>query len=280
MEESSSKPSQSWFERIVTRLIHDEPETQAELVDTLRTAFNRHLLDADTLAMIESVLEFSDLEVRDIMVSRSQMNVVRDTESIDRLVNYIVETTHSRFPVIGEDKDHILGILHAKDLLKYFANPQTFSLLANVRAATFVPESKPLNTLLTEFRNAHNHMAIVVDEYGGVSGLVTIEDVIEEIIGEIEDEFDHDDRAENIIAIAPDRFRVKAFTEITDINDFFGTQFSNDEVDSIGGLVIQEFGYLPVRGEKVTVGKLHITVARVDARRLHTLIIVTAANSN
>lgn len=279
MDEPSSKSSQSWFERLVGRLTHDEPETQAELIETLRTAFNRQLLDADTLAMIESVLEFSDLEVRDIMVSRSQMDVIRETESIDRLVTYIVETTHSRFPVIGEDKDHVQGILHAKDLLKYFANPETFSLTANLRPATFVPESKPLNALLSEFRSTHNHMAIVVDEYGGVSGLVTIEDVIEEIIGEIEDEFDHDNRADNIVTIAPDRFRVKAFTEITDINDFFGTQFSNDEVDSIGGLVIQELGYLPVRGEKVTIGKLQITVARVDARRLHTLMITTVANS-
>lgn len=273
MDEPSSKPHTGWFERFIGHLTKDEPETQAELIETLRAAFNRKLLDQDTFAMVESVLSFSDLEVRDVMISRSQMDVVRLNDSLDRLISYVTETTHSRFPVIGEDKDDVLGILHAKDLLKYFSNPEKFNLKDILRPAHFVPESKSLSALLKECRASRNHLVMVVDEYGGVSGLITIEDLIEEIIGDIEDEFDEDNTAQNIIEISPNKFQVKATTEIEDINIFFDTQFSDEEVDTIGGLVIQELGHMPQKGEKVILGKLKLSVARMDNRRLHTLIV-------
>ena len=208
------------------------------------------------------------------MMTRSQMNVIKENDSIERIIAYIVETAHSRFPVIGEDKDEVLGILHAKDLLKYMLAPEQFQLQAVLRPAAFVPEGKSLNSLLKEFREQRNHMAIVVDEYGGVSGLITFEDIIEQIIGDIDDEFDEDESADNIFAVSAERWRIKAVTEIDDINAFFGTDYSDEEVDTVGGLVIQELGHLPVRGEKVVVGPLQFTVARADNRRLHTLMAV------
>ncbi len=206
------------------------------------------------------------------MITRSQMDVIKAGDSIERIIAYVVETADSRFPVIGEDKDEVLGILHAKDLLKYTLNPERFNLNAVLRSAVFVPESKPLNLLLKEFREQRNHMAIVVDEYGGTSGLVTFEDIIEQIIGDIEDEFDEDESADNIFPYPPKRYRINATTEIEDINQYFGTDYSDEEADTIGGLVIQEIGHLPVRGEKVIIGPLQFTIARADNRRLHTLM--------
>ena len=184
------------------------------------------------------------------------------------------ETAHSRFPVVANDKDNVLGILHAKDLLKYTLNPEQFKIENSLRPAAFVPEGKALNTLLTEFREQRNHMAIVVDEYGSISGLVTFEDIIEQILGDIEDEFDEDDDADNIFAVSEERWRIRATTEIEDINAFFGTAYSDEEADTIGGLIIQELGHLPVRGEKVAIGALLFTVARADNRRLHTLMAI------
>lgn len=276
MDESSSKPG--FFERLVNRISGEAPETEAEVLQTLREAHERQIFDADTLQCLENVLDFADLEVRDAMITRSQMDVIKIEDPLDKIIAYIIDTTHSRFPVIGEDKDQILGILHAKDLLKYWGRSEHFQLEQVIRPAVFVPEGKSLNTLLKEFREQRNHMAIVVDEYGGTSGLVTFEDVIEPIIGDIEDEFDEDDSADNIFAVSAERFRVNAVTEIEDINEFFGTDYSDDEVDTIGGLVIQELGHMPVRGEKITIGKLNFTVARADARRLQTLM-VTVKNS-
>lgn len=276
MDESSSKPG--FFERLVNRISGEAPETEAEVLQTLREAHERQVFDADTLQCLKNVLDFADLEVRDAMITRSQMDVIKIEDPLDKIITYIIDTTHSRFPVIGEDKDQILGILHAKDLLKYWGRSEHFQLEQVIRPAVFVPEGKSLNTLLKEFREQRNHMAIVVDEYGGTSGLVTFEDVIEPIIGDIEDEFDEDDSADNIFAVSAERFRVNAVTEIEDINEFFGTDYSDDEVDTIGGLVIQELGHMPVRGEKITIGKLNFTVARADARRLQTLM-VTVKNS-
>ena len=271
MDDAPSKPN--FFERLINRLTGDAPETADEVVNILRQAHEQEVFDADTLVRLEKVLDFAELEVRDAMITRSQMDVIKAGDSIERIIAYVVETAHSRFPVIGEDKDEVLGILHAKDLLKYTLNPEQFNLSAVLRSAVFVPESKSLNLLLKEFREQRNHMAIVVDEYGGTSGLVTFEDIIEQIIGDIEDEFDEDDSADNIFAVSAERFRVKAVTEIDDINAFFGTDYSDEEVDTIGGLVIQEIGHLPVRGEKTSIGKLNFTVARADARRLHTLMV-------
>ncbi|RPD84189.1 CBS domain-containing protein [Neisseria weixii] len=273
MEDTQSKPN--FFERLVSRLT-GEPDSAEDVISLLRQAHAQEVFDADTFARLEKVLDFTELEVRDAMISRSQMNVIKENDSLERIVAYIIETAHSRFPVIGEDKDEVLGILHAKDLLKYVFSAEQFNLQSILRPAVFVPEGKSLNALLKEFREQRNHMAIVIDEYGGTSGLVTFEDIIEQIVGDIEDEFDEDESADNIFAVSAERWRIYAVTEIEDINDFFGTDYSNEEVDTIGGLVIQEFGYLPVRGEKVVIGPLQFTVARADNRRLHTLMIVKA----
>ena len=271
MDDAPSKPN--FFERLINRLTGDAPETADEVVNILRQAHEQEVFDADTLVRLEKVLDFAELEVRDAMITRSQMDVIKAGDSIERIIAYVVETAHSRFPVIGEDKDEVLGILHAKDLLKYTLNPEQFNLNAVLRSAVFVPESKPLNLLLKEFREQRNHMAIVVDEYGGTSGLVTFEDIIEQIIGDIEDEFDEDESADNIFPVSAERYRINATTEIEDINQYFGTDYSDEEADTIGGLVIQEIGHLPVRGEKTSIGKLNFTVARADARRLHTLMV-------
>ncbi len=271
MDDSSSKPG--FFERLVNRIAGESPDTEDDVLQILRGAYERQVFDADTLQYLKNILDFSDLEVRDVMITRSQMDVIKIDDTPEKIIAYIVDTAHSRFPVIGEDKDQILGILHAKDLLKYWGRAEQFQLEQILRPAVFVPESKSLNILLKDFREKRNHMAIVVDEYGGISGLVTFEDVIEPIIGDIEDEFDEDDSADNIFAVSAERFRVNAVTEIETVNEFFGTNYSNEDVDTIGGLVIQELGHMPVRGEKITIGKLNFTVARADARRLQTLMV-------
>jgi hemolysin (HlyC) family protein len=248
-----------------------EPEDREELIALMRGAFERKLLDADALSMIEGVLQVSEMTVRDIMIPRAQMDVISEDDEPEAFMPIVLETRHSRFPVIGESKDDVIGILLAKELLNYYANPETFNLRDTLRPAVFVPESKRLNVLLREFRANRNHIAIVVDEYGGVSGLVTIEDVLEQIVGDIEDEYDYDEGEDNIIAEANGRYRVKAQTEIAHFNEHFGTDFSDDEFDTIGGLVVHAFGRLPKRGESTTIGSLRFRVIRADSRRLHTL---------
>ena len=277
MDDSQSKPN--FFERLISRL-SGEPDSAEDVVNLLRQAHEQEVFDADTLFRLEKVLDFAELEVRDAMITRSQMNVIKENDGIDRIVAYIIETSHSRFPVISGDKDEVLGILHAKDLLKFMANPEQFNLQNILRPAVFVPEGKSLNSLLKELREQRNHMAIVIDEYGGVSGLVTFEDIIEQIVGDIEDEFDEDESADNIHAVSAERWRINAVTESEDVNAFFGTDYSDEEADTIGGLVIQELGRLPVRGEKVVVGPLQFTVARADKRRLHTLMAVRVKEEN
>ena len=277
MDDSQSKPN--FFERLISRL-SGEPDSAEDVVNLLRQAHEQEVFDADTLFRLEKVLDFAELEVRDAMITRSQMNVIKENDGIDRIVAYIIETSHSRFPVISGDKDEVLGILHAKDLLKFMANPEQFNLQNILRPAVFVPEGKSLNSLLKELREQRNHMAIVIDEYGGVSGLVTFEDIIEQIVGDIEDEVDEDESADNIHAVSAERWRINAVTEIEDVNAFFGTDYSDEEADTIGGLVIQELGRLPVRGEKVVVGPLQFTVARADKRRLHTLMAVRVKEEN
>lgn len=264
-------PKPTFLERIGAILMR-EPEDREQLIELLRSSYERNLMDADALTMIEGVLQVSELQARDIMVPRAQMDVVDIHEAPEQFLPKVIEAGHSRFPVIGESKDDIVGILLAKDLLRYFAG-QEFQVREMLRPAVFIPESKRLNVLLRDFRRNRNHMAIVVDEYGGVAGLVTIEDVLEQIVGEIEDEYDFDETEANILMDRSGLYRVKAQTEIGDFNDTFGTQFSDEEFDTIGGLVLSKFGRLPKRGEETVIDGLRLRVLRADSRRLHTLLV-------
>ena len=255
----------------LTALLTREPEDREDLLDLMRGAYERRLLDADALSMIEGVLSVSETTVRDIMIPRAQMDCVSIDDEPPDFLPLILDTKHSRFPVIGESKDDVIGILLAKELLNYYAKPEGFVLRDTLRPAVFVPESKRLNVLLRDFRANRNHIAIVVDEYGGVSGLVTIEDVLEQIVGDIEDEYDFDESEDNIIPEANGRFRVKAQTEIGDFNAQFGTRFADEEFDTVGGLVLKAFGRLPKRGEATAIDGFRFRVLRADSRRLHTL---------
>jgi len=271
MDSSSSSDKPTLLERL-SALLTPEPEDRDELVALLRAAHERELIDADALSIIEGALQMTDTRVRDIMVPRARMGVLHIDDSMDTVAAFAVKTAHSRFPVIGGDKDDVVGILLAKDLLRYFAG-RAASLRDMLRPAVFIPESKPLNVLLREFRLSHNHMAIVVDEYGGVAGLVTIEDVLEQIVGDIEDEYDFDDSGGNIVPDHGGRFRVKAMTPIGDFNGAFATTFSNEEVDTVAGLLIRHLGRLPRRSEAIVIDGLRFHVLRADSRRVHTLLI-------
>ena len=258
-----------WLRRLVGG---GEPRDRAELTDDLREAGGRGLIDADALTMIEGVLGVADLQVRDIMVPRSQMVVLDRDDTPEKVLPVIVESGHSRFPVIGEDRDQVVGLLLAKDLLRYFSEGgrDNFDMRDLLRPTVFVPESKRLNVLLKEFRVSRNHMAVVVDEYGGVSGLVTIEDVIEEIVGDIADEYDIEED-QTIRRESERQFAVHALARIEDFNEYFGTSFSDEEFDTIGGLVMHQFGRLPKRGEAVTIGGIEFKVLRSDRRRIDLL---------
>jgi len=269
MDSSPSRPS--LLDRLGS-LLSREPENREELLALLHASFDRNLVDADALSIIEGALQVSDMQVRDVMVPRAQMDVVHQDDAIDDIVEFAIETAHSRFPVVGEDKDDVVGVLLAKDLLRIFAGKE-FSLRDMLRPAVFVPESKRLNVLLREFRISRNHMALVVDEYGGVCGLVTIEDVLEQIVGDIEDEFDFDEAEDNIRLDQMGRYRVKATTEIEDFNSAFGTSYPDDEIDTAGGLVIKHLGRLPKRGEVILMDRLRIQVLRADSRRVYTLLV-------
>jgi len=254
----------------LTAFIFREPESREDLLEALQDAHSRDLLDADALSMIEGVLQVSELRARDLMVPRSQMDMVDVAEPVDSWIGRVIETAHSRFPVFEGNRDHVIGILLAKDLLRYYTEGD-FDLRSMLRPAVFIPESKPLNVLLRDFRANHNHMAIVVDEYGGVAGLITIEDVLEQIVGDIEDEYDFDEAADNIVAEKGDRFRVKALTEIGAFNEAFGTTFADEGFDTIGGLVTDHFGRVPRRGDQMEIDGLRFEVLRADARQLHLL---------
>src|SRR3954464_3005787 len=234
----------SLLERL-SALLMREPEDREQLVTLLHSAYEHDLLDSDALSMIEGVLQVSELQVRDIMVPRAQMDIIDVNETPDKFIPHVIATAHSRFPVIDKDRDDVIGILLAKDLLRYYAGEEEFKVRDMLRPAVFVPESKRLNVLLREFRTNRNHMAIVVDEYGGVAGLVTIEDVLEQIVGDIEDEYDFDETEDNILLDRSGRYRVKAVTEIPDFNNHFGSAFANDDYDTVGGLVVGRFGRLP-----------------------------------
>ena len=269
MDPSPSKPN--FLERLSSLLMR-EPEDREQLLNLLHGAYERNLLDADALSIIEGALSVSDMQVRDIMVPRAQMDVVDINDAPEKIAALVIEAAHSRFPAIDEHKDDVIGILLAKDLLNCFVG-RDFDLRGTLRPAIFIPESKRLNVLLREFRASHNHMAVVVDEYGGVSGLVTIEDVLEQIVGDIEDEYDFDETAGNIVLDNTGRYRVKATTEIEDFNAAFGTELSDDDYDTVGGFVIHELGRLPKRGETLFHKDLRISVLRADSRRVHTLLI-------
>ena len=260
-----------WLERLSTLLLR-EPEDREQLIELLHSAYENQLLDADALSMIEGVMQVSEMQVRDIMIPRSQMDVIDITDPPEKFIPFVIETAHSRFPVIDENKDDVIGILLAKDLLRYYAGDEDFNVRDMLRPAVFIPESKRLNVLLKEFRSTRNHIAIVVDEYGGVAGMVTIEDVLEQIVGDIEDEYDFDETEDNIIRDVHGRYRVKALTEIADFNEILGTQLSDEEFSTIGGLVVSKFGHLPKRGEQITFDNLSFTVLRADSRRLHSLL--------
>ena len=267
--ESPSKPS--LIDRISALLLR-EPEDREDLLALLHAAFERDLLDADALSVIKGALQMSDMQAHDVMVPRAQMDCVSLERPIAEIAGMAVDQGHSRFPVIGEGKDDVLGILLAKDLLRYFAGRE-LDLRTMLRPAVFIPETKRLNELLREFRVSHNHMAIVVDEYGGVAGLVTIEDVLEQIVGDIEDEFDLDEIGDNIRLASKGRYRVTATTAIEDFNAAFATQFSDGEYDTVGGLLMRQFGRLPQRGEMVELEGLRFQVLRADSRRLHALLV-------
>ena len=257
-----------WF----VSLFSDEPETRAELLEMLRDAAERQLVDAGALNIIYGAIGVSEMQARDIMVPRSQLAFVRENDSLDDIIKVVVSTQHSRFPVVGSDLDDVKGILHAKDLIRLLLDGgrEQFDIKDHMRQATAIPESKRLNVLLEEFRANRNHMAVVVDEYGQVAGVVTIEDVLEQIVGEIEDEHDVDD-AGGIKPMTDGWYVVKAETTIEDFNEHFKTRFEDDEFDTIGGIVLQAFGHLPKRGERTVLGEYEFRVLNSDSRRLRLL---------
>ena len=272
---TENKPHRSLFERL-TALISPEPENRAELLELLHDAQERNLLDADAMSMIEGVFQMSDLSVRDIMIPRSQMDVVDIARPIEEWMPMVLETAHSRFPAVDGDRDKVVGILLAKDLLRYYAS-DSFDLRGMLRQAVYIPESKRLNVLLRDFRANRNHIAIVVDEYGGVAGLITIEDVLEQIVGDIEDEYDFDEEEDNILEVKEgetgQRWRVKALTELEQFNEALGTTLLSEDVDTIGGLVANHLGRMPRKGEIFEIDQLRFEVLRADARQLHVLLV-------
>ncbi|MBC8944299.1 MULTISPECIES: CNNM family magnesium/cobalt transport protein CorC [Xenorhabdus] len=266
---SNDNPSpKKGFFALLNQIFHGEPKNRNDLVELIRDSEQNDLIDPDTREMLEGVMDIADQRVRDIMIPRSQIVTLKRNQSLDECLDVIIDSAHSRFPVISEDKDHIEGILMAKDLLPFMrTNAEPFSIDKVLRQAVVVPESKRVDRLLKEFRSQRYHMAIVIDEFGGVSGLVTIEDILELIVGEIEDEYD-DDEDNDIRALSRHTYSVRALTQIEDFNDVFSTNFSDEEVDTIGGLVMQAFGHLPSRGESININGYHFKVAMADSRKI------------
>lgn len=271
----TEKSSRGWLQRL-SRALSGEPQDREDLIAQLRDAHARGLIDTDALEMLEGVLGVADIQVRDIMVPRAEMVFVRRDDTLRRLLPVVVESGHSRFPVMDADRDDVVGILLAKDVLRLYSEGvvDRFDMRECMRPAVFVPESKRVNVLLKEFRRNRNHMAIVVDEYGGVAGLVTIEDAIEQIIGDIDDEFDVDDEI-HIRKEGPRQFLVRGGTPIEEFNAYFGTSFADDEFDTIAGLVMKQLGRLPRRGDSVQLGDHEFRVLRVDRRRVDALRVIT-----
>ena len=275
MSEPDPRPSglSQTFKRLVDRLFGRTDEKE-ELIEQLREAQAHSVIDADAVSMMEGVLQVADLAVRDLMIPRGQMDVLDINEPLDTLLPQVIEAAHSRFPVTDGSKDNIIGILLAKDLLRVLANDEK-DIRGLLRPAVFVPESKRLNVLLRDFRNNRNHIAIVVDEYGGVAGLITIEDVLEQIVGDIEDEHDTDEEEDNILALdhAPGQFRVRALTPLEQFNEYFDCQLNLESADTIGGLVTDHLGRVPHRDERVKAFGFEFEVQRADARMAHVLLV-------
>lgn len=271
MADDSSNKS-TWLEKISSALL-GEPKDREQLVEVLRDAEQRELLDSEALSMIEGSLHLCDMQVCEIMIPRSNMVVIPKDDPIEEIANIVIESAHSRFPVIGDSKDEVLGILLAKDLLKWKFNPNEsdkFRVRDQLRPAFFVPESKRLNILLNEFKKSRNHLAVVVDEYGSVTGLVTIEDVLEQVVGDIEDEHDVDED-QMIKRHTEQSYTVQALTPIGEFNEYFKTELDDEAFDTVGGVVLKAFGHLPTRGESVDIDGLTFTVQKANRRRIQVL---------
>ncbi|MGI4850011.1 MAG: HlyC/CorC family transporter [Janthinobacterium lividum] len=278
VKSSDTKQQRTLFERL-SAFISSEPENRDELLAILHDAHGRGLIDADALSMIEGVFQVSDLSARDIMVPRSRMDIIDISKPIEQWMPLVLETGHSRFAAVDGERDKVVGILLAKDFLKYYSE-EFFNVRGMLRPAMFIPESKRLNLLLRDFRANRTHMAIVVDEYGGVAGLITIEDVLEQIVGDIEDEYDIEEEEEdNILALKERsqgeelRWRVKALTPIERFNEALGTEFSDTEVDTVGGLVAHHLGRMPRKGEVFDMEGLRLEILRADERQVHLLMV-------
>ncbi|OOF48310.1 magnesium/cobalt efflux protein [Rodentibacter trehalosifermentans] len=266
----SENNKKSFFQSLFGRFFQGELKNREELVEVIRDSEQNDLIDQNTREMIEGVMEIAELRVRDIMIPRSQIIFIKEEQDLNACLSTIIESAHSRFPVIADadDRDNIAGILHAKDLLRFLReDAEEFDMAKLLRPAVIVPESKRVDRMLKDFRSERFHMAIVVDEFGAVSGLVTIEDILEQIVGDIEDEFDEEEIAD-IRQLSRHAYAVRALTDIDDFNEHFNTNFDDEEVDTIGGLVMQAFGYLPKRGEEVVLGNLQFKVTSADSRRL------------
>ena len=271
-EDRSGSSSKSWLEKL-THAFSDEPRTREDVLEVLYEAGEEGILDQDAVSIVEGAMQVSDMQVRDVMIPRSQMSVVHIGQSPRDLMPLTIASAHSRFPVCGESPDESVGVLLAKDLLPYLLEGRLdeFDLRTCMRKATMIPESKRLNVLLKEFRGTRNHMAVVVDEYGGIAGLITIEDVLEQIVGEIEDEHDADDGEGNIKAFDDEGYIVKALTPIEDFNEYFDLGLPDNEFDTIGGLVTQQFGHLPDKDESVEFEGFSFKVLSSDNRRIRLL---------
>lgn len=273
---SRGSAGKSWLDRIAS-IFSAEPQDISDLQDIINEAQLRSLIDADTKSMLQGVLEVSNMRARDIMVPRSQMATIDIDDSVADMLPILLENNHSRYPVVNEDKDHIEGILLVKDLLQYALDPNCndWHLRDLLRPAVIIPESKRVDALLKEFRQKRYHMAVVVDEYGGVSGLVTIEDILEQIVGEIEDE--HDDEEENDIKKMASRvFQVSALTPLDEFNESFNTNFDEEDADTIGGIVLHAFGHMPAKGESIELEGLTFKVSKANSRRLVQLQVIRA----
>lgn len=269
---TKSNPSRSWIEKL-TAFIAREPQNRDQLMEVLRDAEERHVLKPEMLGMMECILQVSEMQVREVMVPKAQMVMIARNSTLNEILPIIIESGHSRFPVVDSNKKDIVGILLAKDMLKFnFSHkPEEFDMNKHLRPATFTPQSKRLDVLLREFRVNRNHMAIVLDEYGHVAGLVTIEDVLEQIVGEIEDEYDIDEDDAHIKRLDDDTCIVSASTLVEEFNEYFKTTFNEEEFDTIGGVVLQGFGHLPRRGETIKLQNLRFKVLHSDNRRLYLL---------
>ena len=278
-EDRSSNEQKSWFNRLTQAFAH-EPKNRKELLEVLREAHQNKLLDSEALAIVEGAIQVADQQVRDIMVPRSQMMSIKANQSPQEFLPAIIEAAHSRYPVVGESLDDVIGILLAKDLLPLILSGEhaSFDIKTLLRPATFVPESKRLNVLLREFRANHNHMAVVIDEYGGVAGLVTIEDVLEQIVGDIEDEHDVEEEDSFIKPLPSGDFLIKSLTPIENFNEAFDTTFSDDEFDTVGGLVVSNFGHMPKRNEVTEIDGFRFRVLNADSRRIHLLRVTPVSD--